>query len=158
MSWAGVLASGVIATAVMTVIMTASQILGLSRMSIPYILGAMMTASRDRALPIGFITHFFVGLLFAFFYALVFEVLGTATWWLGAGLGVVHGLVVFLGVMPALPGLHPRMASERQGPQPTRALEPPGLLALHYGHRTPIVGMTAHLVYGAILGAMYPLG
>lgn len=155
MNLQGVFLSGLIATAVMTILMASSQLLHLSRMSIPYLLGTMVTPHRDRAMPVGFAAHFAIGLLLAAVYALFFEYIGAATWWLGAGLGVVHGLVVFLGVMPAFPGVHPRMASERQGPEPTRALEPPGLLALHYGHRTPIVGMTAHTLYGAILGALY---
>jgi hypothetical protein len=57
--------------------------------------------------------------------------------------------------MPLLPGLHPRMASEHRGPEPTRLLEPPGFLALHYGRRTPVVAVLAHVLYGIILGAFY---
>jgi hypothetical protein len=69
----------------------------------------------------------------------------------------VHGLFVLLAVMPMLPGLHPRMASEQRGPEPTRQLEPPGFLALNYGRRTPLSVIAAHLVYGTILGAFYRL-
>jgi hypothetical protein len=47
----------------------------------------------------------------------------------------VYVLVV---AMPALPAIHPRMASEQDGPTPTRQLEPPGVMALNYGRRTPI--------------------
>jgi hypothetical protein len=54
-----------------------------------------------------------------------------------------------------VPGLHPRMASEEQGPSVTRQLEPPGFLALNYGVRTPLTALAAHLVFGAILGAFY---
>jgi hypothetical protein len=49
------------------------------------------------------------------------------------------------------------MASEEQGPTPTRQLEPPGFLALNYGYRTPLSVIIAHLVYGGILGAFYRL-
>jgi hypothetical protein len=49
------------------------------------------------------------------------------------------------------------MASEYQGPEPTRNLEPPGFLALNYGRRTPIFSLVAHTVYGIILGAFYHL-
>jgi hypothetical protein len=31
-------------------------------------------------------------------------------------------------------------------------LEPPGLLALNYGIATPLVTVTAHVVYGIVLG------
>jgi len=64
---------------------------------------------------------------------------------------------VLLGGLSALGAMHPRMASEQQGPTPTRQLEPPGFLALNYGRRTPLSVLLAHLVYGAILGAFYRL-
>jgi hypothetical protein len=53
--------------------------------------------------------------------------------------------------------LHPRMASEHHGPNPTRQLEPPGFMALNYGRPTPVATILAHLLYGAILGAFYTL-
>jgi len=37
------------------------------------------------------------------------------------------------------------MASEQRGPEPTRALEPPGVLALNYGRQTPVVTLVAHV-------------
>jgi hypothetical protein len=49
------------------------------------------------------------------------------------------------------------MASEQDGPTPTKQLEPPGFMALNYGRRTPITVILAHLVYGGILGAFYRL-
>jgi hypothetical protein len=67
----------------------------------------------------------------------------------------VHGLFVLAAAMPALPALHPRMASEQRGPEPTRQLEPPGFLALNYGRQTPLSVVLAHLVYDGILGAFY---
>jgi len=56
-----------------------------------------------------------------------------------------------------MPGLHPRMASEQQGPTVMRQLEPPGFLALNYGLPTPVSVLLAHVVFGAILGAFYAL-
>jgi hypothetical protein len=76
---------------------------------------------------------------------------------LGSLIGLVHALFVLTVAMSVLPGLHPRMASERQGPTPTRQLEPPGFLALNYGKRTPISVVLAHLIYGGLLGAFYRL-
>jgi hypothetical protein len=49
------------------------------------------------------------------------------------------------------------MASEQSGPEPTRMLEPPGFLASHYGRRTPLLVLLAHLVYGVIIGGFYQL-
>jgi hypothetical protein len=64
---------------------------------------------------------------------------------------------VLVVVMELLPGLHPRMASEQQGPAAQNMLEPPGIMALHYGVRTPLVIVVSHAAFGAILGAFYRL-
>jgi hypothetical protein len=146
---------GFVATVVLTGLMSASQGLGLSRMNIPFMVGTMFTADRDVAKLVGFGVHTCFGWLFAALYAAAFRSWGRATWWLGAAVGLVHGLFVLLTIMPILPGLHPRMASEQRGPEPTRELEPPGFLALNYGHRTPLSVLVAHVAYGVILGAFY---
>ena len=121
----------------------------------PYLLGTLFTPDHNRALVIGFTLHFASGWVFALFYALVFETLCRASWLLGGGIGLLQALVVLVTLMPIAPSLHPRMASEHRGPEPTRALEPPGFLALNYGRRTPLVTIAAHVVYGALLGALY---
>ncbi len=148
---------GFLATVVMAVTTETSQGLGLSRMSMPMILGTMFTADRRKAPIYGFLAHLVNGWAFAFVYALVFESLGRATWWIGAILGTVHGLATLLLLVPLIPGLHPRMASETTGPEPTRALEPPGFMALNYGRRTPLVTLVAHVLYGVVMGLFYQL-
>jgi len=148
---------GFAATIVMAVTMAASQRLGYTRMSIPFLLGTMLTPNRDRAMLFGVLAHMMNGWLFAVVYALAFESWGRASGWLGAGIGMVHALFVLTVGMPAVPAMHPRMVSEYFGPTPNRHLQPPGFLALNYGRRTPIVTLVAHLVYGAILGAFYRL-
>lgn len=152
-----VLLWGFLATLVMTLAMTGSQGLGLSRMSLPFILGTMVTPDVTRARILGMVLHLAIGIVFAFLYGAVFEALAMANWWLGLILGTGHGLVMLMLLLPLLPGLHPRMASEATGPDPTRNLEPPGFLALNYGRRTPLMGMLGHLVYGVILGSFYEL-
>jgi uncharacterized membrane protein YagU involved in acid resistance len=157
MNTRGVSLWGFAATIVLTTLMAGSQALGLTRMNIPYMLGTMVTPDRDRAKLVGFGVHMLNGWLFACVYAAAFQSLRRATWWLGAAIGLVHGLFVLVAGMVLLPALHPRMASEQQGPTPTRQLEPPGFMALNYGRRTPISVMLAHLVFGGILGAFYRL-
>lgn len=149
---------GFVATIVLTTMMSGAQGLGWSRMSIPFILGTMFTPNRDRAPLVGFLVHLVAGWMFAALYAFGFENLGHATWELGAAGGLLHGTFVLVVGMSILPGLHPRMASERHGPTPTRALQPPGFMALHYGKWTPLIALAAHLVYGAILGGLYEPG
>lgn len=153
----GVTLWGFVGTIVLTTILSGSQARGLTRMNLPYMLGTMTTPNRDRAKLVGFGMHLVNGWLFAAVYAAAFQSWRRATWWLGAAIGLVHGLFVLLAAMPILPALHPRMANEQQGPTPTRQLEPPGTLALNYGRRTPISVVAAHAIYGGILGAFYRL-
>jgi hypothetical protein len=140
---------------VLTTVLAGCQALGLTRINLPFMLGTMVTANRDRAKVVGFGMHLVNGWLFAAVYAAAFRSWRRAGWWRGGAIGLVHALFVLTVAMPILPGLHPRMASEQQGPTPTRQLEPPGFLALHYGRRTPISVILAHLLYGGILGAFY---
>lgn len=153
MDWAGWLVFGFVATLVLTATIVGAQLAGLSRMDLPTMLGTMFATGIDRARAIGFLMHLVAGQLFALGYAASFALLGRATWWLGAAFGSIHGLLALTLVMPLLPGVHPRMASEREGPELKRALEPPGMLGLNYGSRTPLVALLAHVVYGTILGA-----
>jgi hypothetical protein len=155
MNRGSILFPGFAGTVVLTSLMAASQGLGLTRMNLPFMLGTMFTPDRQRARLSGFGVHFLIGWLVAAVYAAAFENRRRATWWRGAGIGLVHALFVLLAAMPALPTFHPRMASEQQGPTPTRLLQPPGFLALNYGRRTPISVVLAHLAYGAILGLLY---
>jgi cytochrome c biogenesis protein CcdA len=146
---------GVFATGVLTLLMAASQGLGWSRMSFPFMIGSMVTSHRSRAMGLGFLLHFVFGVGFAVLYVLVFEAWRQTAWWLGGLLGIFHGLFILVVVMPALPDLHPRMAGKHHGPTPTRQLEPPGVLGLNYGRTTPAITLIAHVVYGVLLGAFY---
>jgi len=155
MNWGGWLLWGFVATVVLTLLMAGSQGMRLTRMSLPYMLGTMFTASRDRAKALGFLLHLISGWLFALVYLAAFNSWGRSTWWLGALIGLVQSLFVLTAGMRLVPGFHPRMASEQQGPTVARQLEPPGFLALNYGVQTPLSVIAAHLLYGAILGAFY---
>jgi hypothetical protein len=152
-----VVLGGLFATIVLTTLSAAAQGLGLSRMSMPLLLGSIFTADRQRANVIGFLLHFVNGWAFASLYAIAFERLRLATWWLGGLLGLAQALFLLIAVMPLLPSLHPRMASEDFGPNPTRQLEPPGFMGLYYGRRTPLVTIAAHVIYGVVLGGFYTL-
>jgi hypothetical protein len=148
---------GFVSTMVLTTLMSAGQGLRFTRMSLPFMLGTMFTGDRDRAKLVGFLLHLANGWAFSLLYVAAFHSWRLATWWAGAAIGLVHALFVLTAGLRILPGLHPRMASEAQGPTVTRQLEPPGFLALNYGVRTPILTVVAHVVFGAILGAFYRL-
>ena len=146
---------GFVATIVLSTVMAGSQNLGYTRMSLPFLLGTIVTPNRDRAMLYGLLMHVANGWMFALLYALAFESWRSATWWLGALVGIVHASFVLAVAMPIIPAMHPRMVSEYFGPTPNRQLQPPGFLALNYGRRTPLVTLASHIVYGAILGAFY---
>lgn len=152
-----VLLWGLLATGLLTTLLRASHALHLTRMDVPFLLGTMVTSNRDRAKVIGFFIHFFNGWWMALLYAAFFHGIGLATWWLGALMGFAHAAFVLIVVLPLLPGAHPRMASDYQGPDPTRLLEPPGFLAMNYGYQTPLATLVAHVAYGTVLGSFYRL-
>ena len=148
---------GFLATLVLTTVIAAGRSFGFSRMGMPFMLGTMFTPDRKKAEIIGFAFHLVNGWAFAFLYALIFERLSGAGILLGSGLGLAHGIIVLVALLPLVPEIHPRMATEEHGPDPTRALEPPGFMGLNYGRRTPILALLAHILYGAIIGGFYQL-
>jgi hypothetical protein len=152
MDWGGWAVFGLVATTLLTTVLILAQLLGRTRLDLPLILGTVLVADPDRARVSGFGLHLAFGQVFAAFYAAGFAALDLATWWLGAAFGLVHAVVALTVLVPLLPGVHHRMASERAGPSSTAVLEPPGLLAANYGLATPLVTIAAHLVYGAVLG------
>ncbi len=146
------LAWGFMATALLTTMMAGSQALGHTRISMPFLLGTMFTPDRDRARVVGIGVHLVNGWIFSIGYFLLFRWVGVHAIWFGAVVGLLHGVFVAAVVLPALPGLHPRMARPHAGPTEVRPLEPPGAFGLHYGIRTPLTIIGTHVVYGAMLG------
>lgn len=154
MDWGGWAIFGLIATAALTAVMIAAQMLGRTRLDLPLMLGTLVTPDPDRARVAGFFLHLVNGQGFALGYAAAFAAADRATWWAGGLLGALHGAVALLVIVPLLPGVHPHMASERAGLSSGPALEPPGLLGLNYGGQTPVVTMFAHVAFGVALGLL----
>jgi hypothetical protein len=152
MDWAGWAVFGLVATTGLTAVMILAQLGGRTRLDLPLMLGTITTEDPDRARVSGFAIHLAVGQVFALFYAAGFAALNRSDWWLGAVFGLGHSVVALAVLVPLLPGVHPRMASERAGPNSQAVLEPPGLLSLNYGIATPAVAVGAHVAYGVVLG------
>lgn len=146
---------GFAATVILTTLIIVGQSLGLTRIDMPFILGTIFTADRDRAKVIGYFVHLINGWLVALIYALFFENVHAATWWFGMLIGAVQGSIVITILFPFMPGVHPRMVSDFRGPEPSRLLEPPGYFCTNYGRITPLVTIVAHAIYGVILGVFY---
>lgn len=148
---------GFAATTLFTIVSAGCQRLGMTRMNVPYMLGTMFTPNRDRAKTLGVGLHLINGWVFSAIYVATFHLSNGPSWWKGALIGLVHAGFVLVVAMPAMPGLHPRMASESRGPTVVRQLEPPGFLALHYGIQTPISIVVGHVVFGIVIGGFYTL-
>ncbi|SCL29093.1 hypothetical protein GA0074692_2662 [Micromonospora pallida] len=154
MDWAGWALFGLVATMVLTAVMIAAQLAGFTRLDLPLVLGTLVTEDPDRARVLGFVIHLGAGQGFALGYAIAFALLHRATWWIGALFGMLHVGIALTVLLPLLPGVHPRMASERAGPASTAVLEPPGLFGLNYGLQTPAVTVVVHIMYGVVLGSL----
>ena len=151
MEWGAWAVFGLVATVGLTTVMIGAQLLGRTRLDLPLMLGTMVSADPDRARVAGFFIHLGIGQVFAAFYMAGFDALDRSEWWIGALFGLAHAAAALTVFVPLLPGVHPRMASERAGPVSTATLEPPGLFALDYGSSTPLVAVAAHVVYGSVL-------
>ncbi|WP_249335909.1 hypothetical protein [Sinomonas gamaensis] len=90
MDWAGWAVFGVLATSMLTAVMIGAQMAGLTRLDFPLVLGTLVTPDPDRARVVGFFIHLGAGQVFALGYAATFALVGEATWWLGALLGLLH--------------------------------------------------------------------
>ena len=153
MIW-GALAGGLVGTLVLTTGLRIAAELGWTRMSIPLLLGTVFTADRSRAELVGYGLHFLNGLIFSFFYGLVFVAIDEAGWLLGLLFGLVHaGFAGGALVNILLPAVHPRMGKPWSDAEETPLLESPGFMLGNYGRGTAAVTVVVHLAYGAIVGA-----
>jgi hypothetical protein len=156
--WAA-LGGGFAGTLVLTTALRAASELGLTRMDLPFLLGAAFSSNRWRAKLIGYGCHFALGVAFAFVYAALFTSIHRSGWLLGAAFGVVHALFVGIVLVNViLPAVHPTMGTPTSAANEAPLLEPPGFMMLNYGRSTPLVNLAAHILYGAIVGAFVALG
>jgi hypothetical protein len=149
------LVAGVLGTMVLTTLLRGAGELGFTRMDLAFILGTTVAENRRRAKAVGYAFHFALGLVFAFAYAAVFEVVGHSSWQIGAVIGVLHALFVSTVLVNALlPAIHPRMGTPDTAANEIALIEPPGFLMLNYGRSTFVLTLIAHIAYGAIVGAL----
>ncbi len=129
LNWTRVIVGGLVATAVMTVLMLMAPAMGLPPMNIGAMLGSVMGGS----LFLGWMAHFVIGTVLAIIYATLF-----VTRLPGPGLvrGALYGLVPWivaqLVVMPMMGA---------------------GLFGGSFG--AGFGSLMGHLVYGAVLGGIY---
>lgn len=148
-----------IGSAVMATYLEGAQLLGVTRMSLTFLMGTVVTDDRRRAQIIGYCAYVVGGWLFGVLYALVLGSFpGLPLYaYIGAGLlaGFCHGLFLIAVFLPLLPVIHPRLTSDYDGPEALTHIEPPGAFGLNYGLATPVSTVAAQTLYGLILGIGY---
>jgi hypothetical protein len=152
------LGGGLLGTFVLTTVLRTATELGLTRLDLPFLLGTAVTRDRGRAKAIGYLAHFGFGLLFSLAYAVFFLIVDASGWFLGALLGIAHGLFAGTALVNVLlPVVHPLMGKPWTDARSSPLIESPGFLMLNYGAGTPVVSMIAHVLYGAIVGGLAAL-
>src|SRR5919198_5974748 len=96
-------------------------------------LGTMFTPDRDRAKLVGFVIHLVNGWAFSLLYVAAFHAWRQATWWLGAGIGLVHAAFVLTPACGSSPGSTHAWRANSKDPPWFASSSPPGFLALNYG-------------------------
>jgi hypothetical protein len=144
--------AGFIGTVAMTAVMMVGRSVGMTSLDIPLLIGGMFSREDDRARALGMAAHIVMGaVVFGIGYGLLFTVLDTASAGVGALIGLVHGAVLGIVVMPMMGMVHPRM---RIATGEAR-LEPPGVMGVAYGRGTPVGLLVTHVVYGLVVGGIY---
>jgi hypothetical protein len=159
------LVAGFVATIAMTVVMGFAKARGLTRMpSFELMMGSVLSPEPEQARKAGVLIHYGVmgTLVFGVGYGAVFAMLDSATWLDGLIVGLIHGFVVGMLFLPAMPALHPRVepALAGAGGPVVRArdgvwLKPPGVLGKDWGDGTPAGVVAGHVVYGMVAALVY---
>src|SRR5918996_2950090 len=138
--------AGVIGAAVMSIIMAMARAMGMPA-NLEMMLGTMMGGPPSAMTwMMGLIIHLIAGGIFALIYAVGFKYwTHRADWLVGLGFGVIHTLFsgLLLAMMPAMHPLVPEM------------MPAPGALMANLGMMGVGALFMLHLIYGAIVGAMY---
>jgi hypothetical protein len=147
------LIGGLLGTLVLTTVIRLASELGVTRMDLALLLGTAVTQNRRKARAIGYLFYVALGIIFAFGYTAVFEVIGRATWWIGAVVGAMHAIFLASVVINVLlPVVHPMMGTPETAANEVALIEPPGFLMSNYGRNTFLITLVAHILYGAVVG------
>ena len=137
--------AGVIGGAAMSALMWMARAFMGMPANLEMMLGTMLGLAPGAWL-IGFVMHLMISGAIALIYAWGFEhVTHRAGWLIGAGFALIHATIGGLA-MGMMPMMHPQMP----GP-----MQPPGAFMSNMGVTGVVAEYVLHIVYGAIVGAMY---
>ncbi len=119
-----------------------APLMGAPKMDLPAVLGGMFGIN---SLAFGWIMHFVIGIVLALIYAYwLVDRLAGAPWLRGLTFSILPWLVMMVVIAPLLPALNPMMAKM-----------PPGFFLANIGIMAAIGSLIGHLIWGAVLGAVY---
>ncbi|MGI8548146.1 MAG: hypothetical protein ACR2M1_12585 [Gemmatimonadaceae bacterium] len=138
--------AGVIGAIVMVILMWMARTFTGMQINLSMMLGTMFLPMGMGAWIMGFIMHLIIGGVIGIIYAWGFEHLThKAGWTVGVGFGFINAIVagIFMGRIPAI---HPRIPE---------MMPAPGFFLLNMGMMGLIGLFVMHMIYGAVVGAMY---
>ena len=142
-----VIIAGLAGAIVFSIFTAMARSMGMTTMSIEKTLGSMFGEGTTAEL-MGWGMHFASGIIFALFYAVLFNAVGTTSGWLfGSIFGLGHGLITGGIVMPMMSTVHPAMHAGK--------IKAPGFFAINTGPMTPIGLIIGHIIFGAVVGGTY---
>ncbi len=139
------LIAGIVGGVAMTLLAWLARQMGIG-MDAEMMLGTMVSSPGNAAWLIGFAMHMMLSVAIAFIYAWGFErVTHRAGVVVGLGFAVIHVILAGM-VMGIIPAMHPMIPEQ---------MPAPGAFMANMGTTFVALFVIEHLMYGAIVGAMY---
>lgn len=147
-NWLLAAGAGIVGALVMSIMTDVSRAMGIIEANMSRYQGCIITGHSHGTKPLlaGLASHLMMGAILAIGYAIVFRVIGEATWILGAAIGVAH----FAAAGAAFPLMDRANPCVRDG-----RIRGFGPFGKNYGLMMIMGLFMGHVVYGAIVGAIY---
>lgn len=144
----GAVIAGIVGTIVITIVMNMAPKMGMPKMDIVGMLGAMFSPEGNQTL--GMAIHLMMGVVFAIIYALLWNLgIGTLGLLWGAIFGIGHWLIAGI-MMGGMPMMH---AGIKAG-----AIKAPGVFMLNSGGLMAFMGgLMGHIIFGLAVALVYGL-
>lgn len=144
----GAIVAGLVGTIVISMVMMMAPKMGMPKMAIWEMLGAMF--SPDGNVALGWAMHLMMGVVFGLVYAVLWTAgIGSVSLVSGLIFGIIHWLVVGL-MMGGMPMMH---AGIKAG-----SVSAPGVFMLHNGGMMGFMGgLIGHAIFGVVVALVYGL-
>jgi len=121
----------------MLLLIYGGSVIGLPRIDIVSMLGALIAPNKQDAVTLGGAVHFSMGVIFALIYVALWSMgIGSPTWWWGLIFGAIHGLLLILMLLVALQMF-------------------PQLSQLIPGRSVMFTILLNHIVFGVVVAVVY---